>query len=193
MTNLKDRKRQATRAAILQAAKTLFEKNGFDETSVDELAEHALISKFTFYNFFPSKEELLNELHTEILQSMIPKRIELMTKDTKVSDLFIEQVKVMARWYESHKELTKVLARRSKLILPNCEQGNLVATKIALIEHGQKTGEFKSHLNARDVARYMVIIVQGEKREWVEANCSYSLEQKLLDAAHFLLLALKTK
>jgi AcrR family transcriptional regulator len=191
MTTLKDRKRQATRAAILEAAKVLFEKNGFEKTSVDELAAQALISKFTFYNFFESKEELLNELHMEILESMNPDEGELQASGAKIADLFIDQVRNMARWYESHQELTKVLAARSKLILPNCDAGTCVGKTVALIEYAQKTGEFRPDLVARDVARYMVVVVQGEKREWVGANCSYSLEQKMMDAARFLLLALR--
>ena len=191
MTTLKDRKRQITRAAILDAAKELFEKNGFEKTSVDELASKAVISKFTFYNFFESKEKLLNELHMEMWESINPDIGALQANGAKVADLFIEQVKGMARWYESHKELTKVLAGRSKLILPNCDEDSCLGHTVALIEFAQKNGEFKPDLNARDVARYMVVIAQGEKREWVGADCSYSLEEKMIDAARFILLALK--
>ncbi|HEY9758319.1 MAG TPA: TetR/AcrR family transcriptional regulator [Oculatellaceae cyanobacterium] len=193
MTTLKDRKRQATRAAILEAAKVLFEKNGFEKTSVDELAAQALISKFTFYNFFGSKEELLNELYMEILEAMNPDLTDVAASDTKVADIFIGQVQSMARWCESHKELTKVLAGNTKLVLPNCEPRNCMGNTIALIEYAQKTGEFKADVDARDIARYVVVLMQGEKREWVGANCSYPLEQKMTDAVRFVLLALKQK
>ena len=51
---LTDRKRDA----IIQAAIVEFRANGFDGTSVDNVAARAEVSKRTLYNHFPSKDEL---------------------------------------------------------------------------------------------------------------------------------------
>lgn len=45
-------------AAILEAAKTLFLKNGFEGTSMDAIAGAAGVSKLTVYNHFQDKENL---------------------------------------------------------------------------------------------------------------------------------------
>ena len=51
---LTDRKRDA----IIQAAIVEFRANGFEGTSVDNVAARAEVSKRTLYNHFPSKDEL---------------------------------------------------------------------------------------------------------------------------------------
>ncbi len=50
----------AKRAAILQAAKTLFLKLGYDGTSMDAIAAEAGVSKLTVYSHFNDKESLFS-------------------------------------------------------------------------------------------------------------------------------------
>lgn len=56
--SLKERKREA----ILDAAVREFGTSGFDNTSMDRIAEVANVSKRTVYNHFPSKEELFKAI-----------------------------------------------------------------------------------------------------------------------------------
>ncbi|MCC8618315.1 TetR/AcrR family transcriptional regulator [Xanthomonas vesicatoria] len=46
------------RGAILAAARALFQQHGFDRTSMDTIAERAMVSKATVYAHFASKEVL---------------------------------------------------------------------------------------------------------------------------------------
>jgi AcrR family transcriptional regulator len=50
---LRERKKRATREAILKAATNLFARDGFDATSVEKIAEHANLSRQTCFNYFP--------------------------------------------------------------------------------------------------------------------------------------------
>ena len=56
---LRERKRQKTRAAIVDAAMELFETRGSDGTTVADIAAAAEIGTRTFFSYFASKEELL--------------------------------------------------------------------------------------------------------------------------------------
>lgn len=56
---LRRRKRARTRAAIVAAGIDLFERFGYDETTVAEIAAAADIGARTFFSYFASKEELL--------------------------------------------------------------------------------------------------------------------------------------
>jgi AcrR family transcriptional regulator len=53
------RKKQATRHALVAAATRLFTEQGYDETSVADIAEAADVSKRTFFLHFPTKEDVL--------------------------------------------------------------------------------------------------------------------------------------
>ncbi|MDQ1287108.1 MAG: hypothetical protein QG622_673 [Actinomycetota bacterium] len=43
----------------MEAALRLFAQQGYDETTIDQIAEAAEISRRTFFSYFPSKEDLL--------------------------------------------------------------------------------------------------------------------------------------
>ena len=58
-TGLRERNRLARRDAIVEAAMTLFQHKGYEETTMEEIAAEAAISAPTLYRYFPKKTELL--------------------------------------------------------------------------------------------------------------------------------------
>jgi AcrR family transcriptional regulator len=56
---LRERKKAKTRAAIREAAMTLFEQQGYAATTVEQIAEAAEVSPSTFFRYFPSKEDVV--------------------------------------------------------------------------------------------------------------------------------------
>lgn len=56
---LRERKKRRTRRAIQQVALDLFERQGFDATTIEQIADAAEISPSTFFNYFPSKEDVV--------------------------------------------------------------------------------------------------------------------------------------
>ncbi|HVH64290.1 MAG TPA: TetR family transcriptional regulator [Candidatus Dormibacteraeota bacterium] len=58
---LRERKKMRTRAAIQKEAFRLFLDHGYDETTIEDIAEAADISPSTFFNYYPSKEAVVFE------------------------------------------------------------------------------------------------------------------------------------
>ncbi len=56
------RKRRSTKSRIIKAAWNLFYKNGYDNTTVEDIIAASKTSKGTFYHYFKGKEALLNSL-----------------------------------------------------------------------------------------------------------------------------------
>jgi len=54
--------RKASREKILSASLELFAKKGFHATSISQIAKKAKISKGLMYNYFKSKDKLLDEI-----------------------------------------------------------------------------------------------------------------------------------
>lgn len=57
--SLRERTRRAVHAEITETAMRLFAQNGFDATTVDQIAAAAGISRRSFFHYFGSKEDLV--------------------------------------------------------------------------------------------------------------------------------------
>lgn len=58
-SGLRERKKAQTREAIIDAAVDLFERNGYDATTVEDIAAEANISPRTFFRYFDTKLEVI--------------------------------------------------------------------------------------------------------------------------------------
>jgi AcrR family transcriptional regulator len=56
---LRERKKQKTREAIQREAMRLFQEQGYDGTTIEQIAEAVEISPSTFFNYFPTKEDVV--------------------------------------------------------------------------------------------------------------------------------------
>ncbi len=63
--------RKESRQRILDAALEVFAKQGYNSATVNEIAKTARISKGLMYNYFKSKDEVLNELMIGMMDALM--------------------------------------------------------------------------------------------------------------------------
>lgn len=98
------RKKQTTKSRIVKAAWNLFYKNGYDNTTVEDIIKLSKTSKGTFYHYFKGKDALLSTL----------------------SDLFDQ------KYEEINNTLDQSMSAREKLLLLNHELFYMIETSIDL-------------------------------------------------------------
>jgi len=92
---------QETRANILNAAQSLFAKNGYDATGVADICQEAGVSKGSFYYHFPSKQALFLELLDEWLSGLDVQLNLLRQNDQSAPDSLIAMTSVLPLVFQS--------------------------------------------------------------------------------------------
>ncbi len=94
----KERDKLRRREEILSAAEKLFFTKGIENTTMDDVAEEAELSKGTLYLYFKSKEEI----HWEITQRHIQIVVHDIKKNLDPSKNAIENLLTMAKVFVDH-------------------------------------------------------------------------------------------
>ncbi|WP_407553347.1 TetR/AcrR family transcriptional regulator [Streptomyces sp. Pv4-95] len=92
---LRERKKQRTRDALIRAALELFTEQGYDATTIDEIAEAVDVSQRTYFRYFANKEEVVFAV-----QEMVEARFlqELRTRPQSEAPLTALRSAVMVAW-----------------------------------------------------------------------------------------------
>lgn len=71
MSMNRQEQKEYTKRALLDSALSLFQDNGYTQTTVQQITDRAGVAKGTFFNYFSSKEEILHtigEYQMEIIE-----------------------------------------------------------------------------------------------------------------------------
>lgn len=80
---------------VMEAAHALFVEKGYAATSIQDILDQSGISKGTFYNYFPSKNELLMSIFEKINLETDQRRAHVIAgRPVHDKEAFIQQVKV---------------------------------------------------------------------------------------------------
>jgi AcrR family transcriptional regulator len=90
-SDLRSRKRLATREGISNVATRLFAERGFDHVTVDEIATAADVGRKTVFNYFPRKEDMFFDRDEEGRETL---REALRRRDPRVAP--IETLRLLA-------------------------------------------------------------------------------------------------
>ncbi|MDD5648116.1 MAG: TetR/AcrR family transcriptional regulator [Dehalococcoidia bacterium] len=157
----------ASKAAIIEVAIDLFWENGYNGTSLRDIAEACGFEAANLYNYFRSKEQLLYEAMQEELERFL-ELLEPVASDSRGAP--VERLK---RIIEIHVERMLVIGRRYKMMydseirhLSPVHRKRIVALRdyysellLNIIEDGKKTGDFAADIDARFVVLIIASII----------------------------------
>ncbi|MFE9253673.1 TetR/AcrR family transcriptional regulator [Streptomyces sp. NPDC006879] len=105
-SGLRERKKQRTRDALLRAALTLFTTQGYEQTTVDEIAESVHVSQRTFFRYFANKEEAAFEV-----QDLVESRFvsELSSRPAAEGPLTAMRNAVLCSWDTIGEAITELI------------------------------------------------------------------------------------
>jgi AcrR family transcriptional regulator len=93
-----ERRRQRTRDLLLDAAKDVFARRGFEGASLEEIAEAAGYTRGAIYKHFGSKEELFLAVNKRWNESFLEAFVESIDPATPIEEL--DLASLAKRWHE---------------------------------------------------------------------------------------------
>lgn len=111
MAGVREEKKQQTRQAIIRAAVQLFGDQGYERTSIEQLARAAGIGKGTIYSYFKTKSEIFLAYGEDELEFLYKRLAEESDPDTPLSDQLLTLLIGLFRYVMKNKEFGRILMR----------------------------------------------------------------------------------
>ena len=187
--SLRERKKAAARANVLDIAHRLFHENGFDSTTLEQICGEALISKRTFFRYFQDKESLVFPNREDRLSVFV----EFLKANQDVDNPF-DSLRLATRFFGAEYNKNKDRLRgqqsliHSSLVLLSREReiDQDWQKAIAAAFSARAGNSPESDLWARVLAGAIMGVVRSTMTFWFDRGCDDDLSQLGLDALEYL-------
>ena len=179
---MKKKNSRNTKGKIVSAAWQLFYRQGYDDTTIDEIVEASGTSRGSFYHYFEGKDALLSSL-SYLFDEKYEELMETMDMSLSPIDklIFINQelfgmientvsVDLLCQLFSSQ------LITKGERHLLNTNRTYYKLLRQITIE-GQEQGYFKENLSVNDITKAYAMFERGLMYDWCICNGDYSLCQ----------------
>lgn len=185
------------RTRIYAAARELFSKQGFEATTVDEIADVADVAPATFFNHFQSKQailglmtgEVVEHLHAMITRSLVGKGSSFERIRRFVTDAAND---ISASRDAARETLLEFMRLDATPNVPHPYLDRLFEPIVALIAEGQTAGEIRTDRDAAFLTQMTVGMINSAITNWL-AHPDYPVEEGLLEAMEFAIETLRPR
>jgi AcrR family transcriptional regulator len=178
-----ERKKRENRQKIIKAAMDLFKRQGFDNTTMEQIAEEADIARKTLYNYFPVKEAIADEYIREISKEHLSESLEALRDLPDTRSRLLKVLNDRYKWVEQNTEITKVvLCYRFNNIYQagkKPEETGTQAIMAEIIRQGQQAGEIKPDISVDLMVMYIDLLRGTMAWEWVNDPAKFELSEKI--------------
>ncbi|NUS15277.1 MAG: TetR/AcrR family transcriptional regulator [Streptomyces sp.] len=152
---------------LYDAAMTLFAEQGYDETSIDEIAERADVARGTFFNYFQRKEDLLGAWGEERRGSLLT----TLAADSGGEESAVGQLRycltILGGMNEAHRQETNsLLMAWVRAGRPLLEDPYLADLFSEIIAEGVRRGEFRDRFTAHQIGNALRDLYLGSLYRW---------------------------
>ena len=182
------KKGEKRKKMLLKIAYDLFLTKGYDNTSVDEIIEKAQIAKGTYYYYFQSKEQMLEEVIDMMIKNEVKMAEQIIRTDISVPQKIVGILTSM-KPTEEEQPIKNTLFKEENVLMHHKVRKKLIDTLTPLlsevIKEGVNEGIFKCD-NIPERVKMLLIISDGTFNEgtFTERDISVFIDmtEKLLGA-----------
>jgi len=170
---LREEKKQATRAAIVDTALALFRAKGFHATRIQDITDRLRISEATFFNYFPTKESVLEAVADGVIDGSIAiLDREASDRARPVAERLADLAAEFADQLDGDPDFVVLLAGNTRYFLGirTARFDRALALLAQLFTEGQSRGEVRDDIAAAHLAELFLSATFGAIQNWVQAG-----------------------
>jgi AcrR family transcriptional regulator len=180
---LREQKRMQTRDSLFEAAVVMFVERGYHATTMDEIAERAVVSRATAFKYFPKKEDLLIEWAARRRQAAFEQVKSAEGARGQPAELK-QAILGLAAWYTQEKTGRPfVLAWLTEGGSFHPEAWDSSQALAGLVSTGQTNGVIRPDVDAQVAGRLLLNVFLGSLYQWATQNRTGPWLRRELDAA----------
>jgi TetR/AcrR family transcriptional regulator, cholesterol catabolism regulator len=165
----RERNRMRVKENLYTAAVDLVARKGYDETSIDEIAERADVARATFFNYFHRKEDLISEWGDRRRAALMVSLEAASSYGAGPVEQLVQCMDVLAELNEEERALTvAMLPAWVRAGRPIVEVPHLAHVFAAIVQQGLDEGELQSDLSAERLGTVLRDIYFGALYRWVD-------------------------
>lgn len=104
-----ERRKQRTRAALVEAAQGIFAERGVADASIQEVTDAADVGFGSFYNHFSSKAELFDVAVAEVFETNAARLEELFADEEDPAIVFCSSMRLVGRLIETQPRIARIM------------------------------------------------------------------------------------
>jgi AcrR family transcriptional regulator len=183
MDGLVERKKKEIRDRIIAVAGELFNQQGFENTTMDQIAAKAVVARKTLYNYFPFKEAIADEYVRSISKDTAQETLEILSDLPDTRSRLIAAINNRYDWLELNPELCGIaLMYRMKIMLqePNhkFESSGTQTLIIDILRTGQEVGEISSDIPIERVFGFIDYMRTVMVLDWLKDSSRVNLREE---------------
>lgn len=170
----RERHKRRTLEKIIRAARMLFERKGFEETTTQQIADRADIGTGTLFNYARTKEELLLMVFRDDMHSLIEHAFASAPKAGSLVDKLVYFFDCIVAYHKRDIKIAQRLIRElSGPHAPEQQEKNkefartLIGLVARIVEDAQARGELRKDVPALALAHNLFAIYYRLLQNWV--------------------------
>ena len=187
VSDWRQRKKEELRQLLYHKAIELFESQGYEKTTVQQITEAVGVAKGTFFNHFPTKEHVVEAWYQGITVEALAAAQE--RRDLGAEEAICRLCEDMARRAVECRELLLAKARHgSNPLLLAAEQAQEAETDAFFARHckaGKERGELDESLDVPFFVGILGAVLTGTSRDWVTRQ-AFDFPRRVRERLHFL-------
>lgn len=171
-----------TRGKIIDAAWKLFYRQGYDDTTVEEIIEESGTSRGSFYHYFPGKDDLLSTL-ADVFDQKYEALMETMDPDMDRFDQLMYLNRELFTMMENSTPLDLVARLYSSQLVTRGDKALMDHNRIyfrllrQIVLQGQERGELRGDVTVNEMVRAYALCERALIYDWCLSGGDYSLTQ----------------